>query len=333
MKHTNKVLGMMLIVALMLFYAAEPVEARSRRSQRGRETQTATPSAEAYPPYSGVKQIIAVSDFDSVWQVGHGSDSAILSAMLAEELVNCGRFIVVERRNLDDILAEQELSAAGMTTEQTMVRAGNLLGAALLVRGTVTKFEEVQSASGGGVSVPLPGIPIVRRGTVGGRSTTGEVAVNLRLMDTTSGQLINSHTAAASVTSQKTSLGTRGYIGMSFSEFKQTALSDAAHEAIRKAVMFIIGETETLPITARVAAVRDGNVYLNAGTNRNVLIGMRWGVYKTDEEIVDPDTGLVIDVIENRIGAIQVTSVRDQASTATPFEGTLPEVGDTVRLE
>ena len=69
------------------------------------------------------------------WDVGEG-----VSGMLVTELVNSGRFDVVEREELDQILQEQNLAKEGITDAATAARIGRLLGVQLFVFGKVTEF-------------------------------------------------------------------------------------------------------------------------------------------------------------------------------------------------
>jgi len=69
-----------------------------------------------------------------------GKGSA-LGKYLAEELTSrlfrTGRFRIVERQQLERMLAEQKLSASGLVDEATASRLGRLLGADALLTGTV----------------------------------------------------------------------------------------------------------------------------------------------------------------------------------------------------
>lgn len=50
---------------------------------------------------------------------------------------------VVDRENMDRILAEQRLSMSGVVDEQTAVKVGNLMGAQAVLMGTVIDYQEV----------------------------------------------------------------------------------------------------------------------------------------------------------------------------------------------
>src|SRR5262249_17588613 len=100
-----------------------------------------------YPPasFDGLKKRLAVIRLenkvktplpDVSWQIGEG-----LTGMLTSELFKTGRFIMVERSALTDIVKEQELGQTGLVQKETAAKVGELLGAQLLVAGAITEFE------------------------------------------------------------------------------------------------------------------------------------------------------------------------------------------------
>jgi len=103
--------------------------------------------------HTGPKKRIAVAKFDAIGafiaQYGGYDLGGGLAAQLATELVKTGRFIVVERIALAGVLREQELAATKLVSRETAAQLGQVLGAQLLVRGSVTEFEA--KAGGGGL--------------------------------------------------------------------------------------------------------------------------------------------------------------------------------------
>ena len=58
----------------------------------------------------------------------------------ATQLVQSGKYVVVERAQLDAILQEQNLGASGAVTPATAAKVGKLLGVQLLLTGSMTQF-------------------------------------------------------------------------------------------------------------------------------------------------------------------------------------------------
>lgn len=110
-----------------------------------------------------------------------GGIGRVLTNILTNELAARPLFTVVERRRLQAILEEQDLSASGRLRPGDGARIGELSGADYLVMGTVTAFEEgVQKKSA--------------RGFLGGfggarTSSTSYLAIDLRVVDTSSGEI------------------------------------------------------------------------------------------------------------------------------------------------
>ncbi len=240
--------------------------------------------------YTGPKKIIAVSSFKSGGQIAYDTGAA-LSAMLSESLMATGKFIVVERTEVDSLLGEQNLGADGRTTSQTAAKMGNMLGTSILVMGTVTQFESNAASSSGGV-----GFKGVR---VGGGKTTAYVKINIRLVDTSTGRILSTHNADGTATGKSKSGGANiGGASISGSQSKQTPIGQAAQDAIDQAVKHLGENMKDVPFMAKVADISGADIYINAGSLRNMQPGMVLKAYKTVKEITDPDTGLALDVIE-----------------------------------
>ncbi|MEM6938147.1 MAG: CsgG/HfaB family protein [Pseudomonadota bacterium] len=112
------------------------------------------------------------------WRGGVGWE---LSGMLSNELVATKAFSVVERNKLQSAIEEQNLGASGRVSAGTGAKIGKLIGAEYLVMGTVTAYEENTADTGGGIS--FRGI------SVGGNSSEAYIAVDLRVVNSTTGEI------------------------------------------------------------------------------------------------------------------------------------------------
>jgi len=68
-------------------------------------------------------------------------------------LVSTKAFQVLERKELDAVLGEQDLGASGRVDKNTAARIGKIKGAKYLVASTVSAFEESSSGNGGGIGI------------------------------------------------------------------------------------------------------------------------------------------------------------------------------------
>ncbi len=117
------------------------------------------------------------------WRTGVGSD---LADMLSNELASTDKFTMVERGKLQGVLDEQDLGASGRVNPKKAAKAGNLTGAQYLVYGSVSAYEEDTKDTGGGIS--FGGI------SLGGSKGEAYIAVDIRVIDTTTGEISFSRT-------------------------------------------------------------------------------------------------------------------------------------------
>jgi len=81
---------------------------------------------------------LAVAEFEArnVSQM----DAVTISDFLRTELVKSGVFNVVERRNMEKILAEQRFQMSGCTTQECAVQMGRILNVQKIVIGSLAKL-------------------------------------------------------------------------------------------------------------------------------------------------------------------------------------------------
>jgi curli biogenesis system outer membrane secretion channel CsgG len=131
---------------------------------------------------------VAVADFTNTttarwWDRDVGTE---LADMLTNELVATKAFTTVERNKLQSVLGEQNLAVSGRVAPAAAAKIGKVTGAEYLVTGTVSAFEEETSGSDGGLS--FGGFKI------GGKKETAYLAVDLRVIDTSTGEIVDSRT-------------------------------------------------------------------------------------------------------------------------------------------
>lgn len=157
----------------------------------------------------------------------HSSVASELQDMLASELVSTRAFQVLDRKEIDAVFSEQDLSASGRVSQSTMVKMKKIKGAKYLVMGTVTAFEE--SGSKGG-KVRFKGI------SLGGSKTKTYIAVDVKVVDTETGEIVDARTIEASA--KGSSVGA-GLNVRNFSIAGGEAKKTPAGKAIRACVVYI----------------------------------------------------------------------------------------------
>lgn len=263
-----------------------------------------------------------------------GTTNEGLNAMLVDALIHDGRFVVVERVALNDIQLEQQLGKDNATTPETAAVSGQMLGASAIVRATVTKFEP--AAGGGGLQIG--GLPLGRlmSGTAGVTGQYALVEFNLRIIDTSTGQVIATSKASGTANSSSanvSAMNNKSGANVGTTAFKTTPLGEAAESAINAAVKQIALGMEHLPWSALVVASDGGKVYVNAGAAQNLKAGALLHVYRKGKVLTDPATGVVLETLMTNVGMIQIQSVNAKVSIATVTSGDPPARGDLVKFD
>lgn len=159
------------------------------------------------------------------WYSDVGRD---LAGMLTNELAGTGKFRVVERSKLSHVIDEQNLAESGRMNKSTGAKIGNLTGAKYLVFATVTAFDTKSQGMGGGLSF--------RGYNIGGKKDDAYMAIDLRVVDTETGDVEYTRTVEARASSYGVHGGVyRGGFGGQLGKYENTPTG----KAIRACIMEI----------------------------------------------------------------------------------------------
>jgi curli biogenesis system outer membrane secretion channel CsgG len=159
-----------------------------------------------------------------------GSVGNELQDMLINELASSKSFRVLERKELDAVLGEQDLGASGRVAKDTRAKIGHITGAKYLVAATVSAYEEGTSGKGGGISIG--GI------SVGGKQERAYIAVDLKVINVDTGEIAESRTVEGTSQSSGLSLGLHTFgIGGELNKQSKTPTG----KAIRACIVEIAG--------------------------------------------------------------------------------------------
>ncbi|MFV2090714.1 MAG: CsgG/HfaB family protein [Pseudomonadales bacterium] len=284
---------------------------------------------------SGLKPRVAVYGFYATgkmaafegYNVGDG-----LAAQLATSLTRTDCFIVLDRTGLSDILREQELGLAGVVNRDSAPGAGRLVGAEVIIKGTITEFDPNERGGGMTLGMALPKTPLGLR--IGRNGSQAHVGLDVSVIDATTGQVKFSHRVTAD---SKTGGWT---IGLDFKKvsiggdtFAKSPLGIASRNALGQAVLLI---AEDLRRTTRrrfqIASSDAGEVYLNADRASGVRAGDLYKVSTVVRTLIDPSTGLLLDTIERQVGEVRIVEVTEKYARAELIDGALVKRGDFVHL-
>lgn len=161
-----------------------------------------------------------------------GGIGRVLTNILTNELAARPAFTVVERRRLQAILEEQDLAASGRLRPGDGARIGQLTGADYLVMGTVTAFEEgVEKKQARGFFGGLGGSR---------ESSTAYLAIDLRVVDTSTGEIAQARTIEGRTTRTASSVSlAAGGAGFGYEALHNEALAKVVRAAIIEAIDYL----------------------------------------------------------------------------------------------
>ncbi|OGX34037.1 MAG: hypothetical protein A3C36_04020 [Omnitrophica WOR_2 bacterium RIFCSPHIGHO2_02_FULL_52_10] len=258
---------------------------------------------------ANLKKTVAVFEFQNdsgyaSW-VSMGHD---FSDQLSDALVQSGKFIVLSRRDLDTVMAEQDLAASDRFAQSNTAKIGKIVPAQILVKGRVVDFQENTSSGGQGFSIK--GV------SLGTKRSSTSIGVIVQLIDSTTGEIIDSKRVDGEAKAGGLSVGFSGSFDLNSSDFKETPVGKATQIVIDRAVEYVASKMENIPWEGKVVTVKDNQVFVNAGTNAGVNVGDTFSVYNLGEALIDPDTGINLGSERTKIADIKVEEVQEKFSKA-----------------
>lgn len=147
------------------------------------------------------KPRLAVLEFknkaDNQWWYSGGAEAA--QDVFVTELVKSGKFRVIEREQLAALMEEKNLTLSGDVDPATAVKVGKLLGVNYLLTGAVTEYGATDTGAHGGGIRRLPGFSAGKRNFV--------AAMNARLIDTSTGEIVWADEARGEDSNVRVSVG------------------------------------------------------------------------------------------------------------------------------
>lgn len=266
--------------------------------------------------YKGLKQAIGCKDFANEagwhgqWEIGRN-----LTIMLESALFDSGRFVIVEREKLGDVLSEQNLAASGRAAKSKVAQTGLIRSARYIASGAVTEVSENQS--GGGAGVSFKGI------SLGGGKKEAQITVIVKLIDTTTGEIVAKERVVGKAGGTRLNVGVSvGGLNTDMGGFKETPLGQAAQDCIVKASEFIAKKMETFPFEGSVVKASGGKVYINRGSEFGMEVGQDLIMATEGETLTDPETGAILGKEDGKpIGKLKVAKVDAKLSTCDVTDG------------
>jgi curli biogenesis system outer membrane secretion channel CsgG len=245
-----------------------------------------SPSLQQEGTYQGLKRRVAIARFSD--ETRRGSSFFVdenydrigkqASDMLASRLSDSGRFLMFERSDLDKVIEEQNYASLQPTR----------VGADYLIVGSVSEFGHSNVSETG----------VFTRNRIQRATAT----VNVRLLDTSSGQIVFSEEATGEARAEASTT-----FGIGERAAFDTALADqAVSAAISQLVSNLIENLMDKPWQAYLVGQRDGYYLMTGGQEQGLEAGDELGVYERGERVRNPQTGLDIELPATRLGSLTV---------------------------
>ena len=275
----------------------------------------------------GLRYTISVHEFRNEagwrgrWDLGQG-----FATIMTDLLNDSGQFIVLGDSEMRGAaMAEQDLAASGRTAQgRRTPQTGRMTPAQLLVRGSITHVQETAGGRGG---VNIRGI------RVGGSGGRAEINMTIYLVDTTTGQVMASQSVTGTSGRRGVALGYYGNrlggLTGNMEGFTNDNVGQATANAVEEAIEFLTAQLGRIKWEGSVVSVSGDRIIINRGTREGVSQGMRFDVGEV-EELVDPDTGELLDSELKTIAELEATEVRERVTICRIVSGEGVTQGMTV---
>lgn len=317
----KKIIALMLTVVLFGCTGNQPQQT-SGTTAAPTKTETKQESLKV-PQLDGPKRKIAVVNFEDKtadhwykYDLGKG-----MADMLVTDLVKSNNFVVIEREMLDKIMSEQQLSMSGALAPTAVSKIGKLLGVNIIVTGGVTEFGVAEGGGrvGGWVLGQATGGLV---SGVGVKTYTARVAVDVRMIDVTTGQILAAETANAQESDSKVNFDSWNLPDFSIGSdnFNTTMIGKATRRAINNLTAKISENAEKTPWKGYILKAAGNDIWINAGSKAGIKEGMKFVVRGTGEEITDAE-GETFVIPGKEIAQIEVIQTMDKLAKVKVLSG------------
>lgn len=269
------------------------------------------------------------------WSASYANQVPVqqIGSMLSDVMFHSGRFEVLEREVLNDVLYEQDLGDSGRVAKQSAAKIGRVTGADYLIKGAVTHYEPNFKGNAAGLGGLTPGL----LGGVGFGKKKSLVGMVFKLIDAETGKLVDSKQVAAVTSKTRFSIGALGWggggaAGGAFSSFSKEPIGQAIIACINKGVYEMVKRLGSEPARGAIIKVDDdGQVLVNMGKDETE-VGETFKAQSKGEELIDPTTGESLGSELEDIGTITVTRVLEKFSyaQANGFDASQLSAGDRI---
>lgn len=264
-----------------------------------------------------------------------------ISALLTSRLVKDGTFQVIESNQIHKVLVGQNLSNSNLSDPETAAKVGHILGVDAVVVGEVTQFGRDDQGESAGKAHIEP------RGDKSADAAKIEVAVAItaEFIDTNTGQAIAS--ASSRGLSQRTGKnlqsdtasngGQVSAVNMESSDFAKTMIGQATVAAVNELARELEGQSAKLPrwapppLRGQITDASTPDIVINVGSTAGLKVGDEMLVTRVVHVVRERVANTPVGSVEDQVGELTITSVREDSAVGRFSGMRAPEVGDLVR--
>lgn len=195
--------------------------------------------------------------------------------LLSAKLAASGKFILLEREDLDILVAE---AGEGMQK----------INADYIILGSITEFGRKTEGN--------------QRVFSNTKTQTVEAGVSLRLVDVQTGMIIYSDEAKGMAeTTSKQTMGLGGTAG-----FDATLSDKAISAALNQLVENVINKCMDKPWRGYILSEEDGSLVISGGSAQGLAQGDQLKVYRRGKQVRNPQSGMMVEMPGKEIGRVTI---------------------------
>lgn len=254
-----------------------------------------------------------------------------ISSIVTAALQNTHRFRVLERSQIEQILAEQDLGAGGRISAATAPKVGDMVGAQYLILTSVNLWNPSASSKGLG----LGGITGGALGVGNINSKKAKVEMTFRVVDAATGEVVSVVRSKGESGGFKLGVGALGWTGALIGGMghlgKDPDATAAVVACVTRAIHQIATNLDAKPWTSSIAKVTPEKVFVRGGEDVGLTPGLELVAFSKGEAITD-ENGATIGWDMSECGRLRIVSVQEKIAVATIESGcTDLKTGDLVK--
>ena len=302
------------VVLLALLSGCATVEKQPEavESAVSREVQQAAQKQATLPQKPRFKRKVAIGRFSNETRYGRSllrddeNDplGKQVSDILAGRLVESGRFLVFERPDINKLKTESELTGDKL----------DLVGVDTMILGSLTEFGHSTTGKKGFMSAT--------------KKQTAEASVELRLVDTKTGQVFFTAKGTGTATVEAGEIAGYG----SKAGYDATLNDKAIDAAVSDVLNTLIRKLEEREWRTDILKINGDQVFISGGTHQGIKTGDVFAVMQRAERIKSKQSGFGIELPATPVGKIEVVST---FGTSESNEGSVAKIiaGDFTKID